>query len=111
MRAARNGSKGAWRCWVTLPARSCRPPVSAPRWHSNRPPCSTTNRTDARFLPGALARYELRRKPRAETFQDDSRRLASMMMIESTELSWGRDQFYTLDMLAKNIAQSLAKPI
>lgn len=71
-------------------------------------------RTDARFLPGALARYELRRKPRAETFQDDSRRLASMMMIESLELSWGRDQlmkFYTLDMLAKNIAQSLAKPI
>lgn len=71
-------------------------------------------RTDARFLPSALARYELRRKPRAETFQEDSRRLASMMMIESTELSWGRDQlmkFYTLDMLAKNIAQSLAKPI
>jgi len=71
-------------------------------------------RTDARFLPGALARYEMRRKPRAETFQDDSRRLASMMMIESVELSWGRDQlmkFYTLDMLAKNIAQSLAKAI
>ncbi len=71
-------------------------------------------RTDARFLTGALARYEARRKARAETFQDDSRRLASMMMIESVELSWGRDQlmkFYTLDMLAKNIAQSLAKPI
>lgn len=71
-------------------------------------------RTDARFLAGALARYEMRRKPRAESFQDDSRKLASMMMIESTELSWGRDQlmkFYTLDMLAKTIAQSLAKPI
>ncbi|MDP1962036.1 MAG: NAD(P)/FAD-dependent oxidoreductase [Reyranella sp.] len=71
-------------------------------------------RTDARFLAGALARYESRRKPRAETFQEDSRRLGSMMMIESVELSWGRDQlmkFYTLDMLAKNIAQSLAKPI
>ncbi|MPZ35090.1 MAG: NAD(P)-binding protein [Rhodospirillales bacterium] len=71
-------------------------------------------RTDARFLPGALARYEMRRKPRADSFQDDSRKLASMMMIESTELSWGRDQlmkFYTLDMLAKTIAQSLAKPI
>jgi len=71
-------------------------------------------RTDAHFLPGALERYEMRRKPRAEAFQDDSRKLASMMMIESTELSWGRDQlmkFYTLDMLAKTIAQSLAKPI
>ncbi|WP_421999299.1 FAD-dependent oxidoreductase [Reyranella sp.] len=72
------------------------------------------SRTDARFLPSALARYEMRRKPRAEAFQDDSRKLASMMMIESVELSWGRDQlmrFYTLDMLAKTIAQSLAKPI
>jgi FAD-dependent urate hydroxylase len=71
-------------------------------------------RTDARFLAGALTRYESRRKPRAESFQDDSRKLASMMMIESVELSWGRDQlmkFYTLDMLAKTITQSLAKPI
>ena len=71
-------------------------------------------RTDARFLAGALARYEERRKERAEAFQADSRKLASMMMIESVGMSWGRDQlmkFYTLDMLAKNIAQSLAKPI
>ncbi len=71
-------------------------------------------RTDARFLPGALARYEERRKERAEAFQADSRKLASMMMIESVGMSWGRDQlmkFYTLDMLAKTIAQSLAKPI
>lgn len=71
-------------------------------------------RTDARFLPGALAHYEKRRKHRAETFQEDSRRLASMMMIDSVPLSWGRDQlmkFYTLDMLAKNIVQSLADPI
>ena len=72
------------------------------------------SRTDARFLAGALARYEERRKERAEAFQADSRKLASMMMIESVGMSWGRDQlmkFYTLDMLAKNIAQSLAKPI
>lgn len=71
-------------------------------------------RTDARFLSSALARYEMRRKPRAESFQNDSRKLASMMMIESMGLSWGRDQlmkFYTLDMLAKTIAQSLASPI
>jgi len=71
-------------------------------------------RTDVRFLPSALERYELRRKPRAESFQEESRKLASMMMIESSELSWGRDQlmkFYTLDMLAKTIAKSLATPI
>lgn len=71
-------------------------------------------RTDARFLPGALARYEKRRKHRAETFQQDSRKLGSMMAIESAPLAWGRDQlmkFYTLDMLAKNIMRSLADPI
>lgn len=47
------------------------------------------------------------------SFQDDSRKLASMM-IESTELSWGCHQLmklYTLEMLAKTTAQSLAKPI
>lgn len=71
-------------------------------------------RTDARFLAGALARYETRRKKRAEAFQDDSRRLASMMAIESAPLAWGRDQlmrFYTLDTLAKTIMRSLAEPI
>lgn len=71
-------------------------------------------RTDTHFLAGALARYEKRRKSRAEAFQQESRRLASMMMIESVPLSWGRDQlmkFYTLDMLARTITQSLAEPI
>lgn len=71
-------------------------------------------RTDAHYLPGALSRYEKRRKQRAEKFQQDSRKLASMMAIESAPLAWGRDQimkFYTLEMLAKNIARSLADPI
>jgi FAD-dependent urate hydroxylase len=71
-------------------------------------------RTDARFITGALERYEKRRKRRAEAFQDDSRRLGSMMMIDSLPMAWGRDQLmklYTLDMLAKNIAHSLADPI
>lgn len=72
------------------------------------------SRTDARFLPRALQYYEKRRKRRAEAFQDDSRKLASMMMLDSLPMAWGRDQlmrFYTLEMLAKNIAKSLDEPI
>lgn len=72
------------------------------------------SRTDARFLPGALERYQKRRKSRAEAFQQDSRKLASMMAVTSAPMAWGRDQlmkFYTLDMLAKTIAKSLADPI
>lgn len=72
------------------------------------------SRTDARFLPGALNHYEKRRKRRAEAFQEDSRKLASMMMLESLPMAWGRDQlmkFYTLEMLAKTIAKSLGDPI
>lgn len=72
------------------------------------------SRTDARYLPGALERYEKRRKVRAEGFQEDSRKLASMMNVTSAPMAWGRDQlmkFYTLDMLAKTIAKSLAEPI
>lgn len=71
-------------------------------------------RTDSRFLPSALDHYEKRRKTRAQAFQDDSRRLASMMMTNSTPAAWTRDQlmkFYTLEMLAKNIVKTLSDPI
>lgn len=72
------------------------------------------SRTDAQFLPLALDHYEKRRKHRAEMFQEDSRRLASMMTVEAGPIAWGRDQmmkFYTLEMLVKNISKSLADPI
>ncbi len=72
------------------------------------------SRTDAKFVTGALDHYEKRRKKRAEAFQQDSRKLASMMTVESLPMAWGRDQamkLYTLDMLAKNIFKSLADPI
>jgi len=72
------------------------------------------SRTDVHFLPLALEHYEKRRKRRAEAFQQDSRNMARMMTIESAPLAWGRDQllkFYTLEMLVKNIYQSLAEPI
>lgn len=72
------------------------------------------SRTDAKYLPHALGLYEKRRRRRAEAAQDDSRKLASMMTIESLPLAWGRDQLlklYTLEMLVKNIARSFAEPI
>jgi 2-polyprenyl-6-methoxyphenol hydroxylase-like FAD-dependent oxidoreductase len=72
------------------------------------------SRTDAKFLPAALDHYERRRKRRAEAFQDDSRKLGSMMMLDSAPMAWGRDQllhFYTLEMLAKSITKSLGDPI
>ncbi len=69
------------------------------------------SRTDAKFLPAALGHYERRRKRRAEAFQDDSRKLGSMMMLDSAPMAWGRDQllhFYTLEMLAKSITKASA---
>jgi len=72
------------------------------------------SRTDAKFIPGALDHYEKRRKKRAEAFQTDSRKMASLMATEFLPMAWGRDQlmkFYTLDMLAKNIFKSLSDPI
>ncbi|HXE31013.1 MAG TPA: NAD(P)/FAD-dependent oxidoreductase [Terriglobales bacterium] len=54
----------------------------------------------------ALRFYEQRHRPRAEAAQDNSRKLARMMFVESTPLAWGRDQlikFYTLDQALKEI--------
>jgi 2-polyprenyl-6-methoxyphenol hydroxylase-like FAD-dependent oxidoreductase len=66
------------------------------------------------ILPKALALHEKRRRKRVEAAQDDSRHLGSMMFIDSLPLAWGRDQllkFYSLEMLAKQIAKSLDEPI
>jgi len=72
------------------------------------------SRTNARFLPHALALYEKRRKHRAEGAQNDSRKLAVWMTTESSPLVWTRDQFLkaaTLESLASNITKSLAEPL
>lgn len=72
------------------------------------------SRTDATHLPLALELYEKRRRRRAEAIQNDSRGLAKMMFIDSFPLVWSRDQLmrhYTLEMLIKNILQSLEEPI
>lgn len=72
------------------------------------------SRTNAQFLPNALALYEKRRKHRAEGAQNDSRKLAVWMTTESSPLVWTRDQFLkaaTLDSLAGTITRSLAEPL
>jgi FAD-dependent urate hydroxylase len=72
------------------------------------------DRTDAHYLPNALSLYEKRRRKRAEAAQDDSRKIAKLMFVESLPLAWGRDQLmkmYSLEMLAGQIAKSLDEPI
>ncbi len=64
------------------------------------------SRADAAHVEYALRLYEKRDRKKVESAQDNSRRLAKMMMIESTPLAWGRDQlmkFYTLDRALKEI--------
>ncbi len=64
------------------------------------------SRADAAHVEYALRLYERRDRAKVEAAQDNSRRLAKLMMIESTPLAWGRDQlmkFYTLDRALKEI--------
>lgn len=66
------------------------------------------SRTDAAHLDYALRLYVRRNKQRVEAAQDNSRKLARMMLIESAPLAWGRDQllrFYTLDQALKEIVE------
>jgi FAD-dependent urate hydroxylase len=72
------------------------------------------SRTDNRFLEQALALYVKRRKRRVERIQRDSRKLARMMFISWTPLAAVRNfalRFYSLEMLARNIARSFDAPI
>jgi len=72
------------------------------------------SRSNAARVHDAIDLYVKRRRRRAEGAQDDSRKLAKLMFVESTPLAWGRDhlmKFYTIEMLAKNIARSLAEPL
>jgi len=66
------------------------------------------SRTDAAHVDYALRLYVRRNKQRVEAAQDNSRKLARMMLIESAPLAWGRDQllrFYTLDQALKEIVE------
>ena len=64
------------------------------------------SRADAERIEYALRLYERRDRKKVESAQDNSRKLAKLMMIESTPLAWGRDQlmkYYTLDRALKEI--------
>lgn len=68
------------------------------------------SRTDAAHLDYALSLYERRQRPAVEAAQENSRRLARMMMLESPVATWGRDQmmrFYSLERALKDIEQVL----
>jgi 2-polyprenyl-6-methoxyphenol hydroxylase-like FAD-dependent oxidoreductase len=64
------------------------------------------SRADAAHIEYALRLYERHERQKVESAQENSRKLARMMLIESTPLAWGRDQlmrFYTLDRALKEI--------
>ena len=72
------------------------------------------SRTDNRFLEHALSLYVKRRKRRVERIQRDSRKLARMMFIQSRPFAWMRNlalRFYSIEMLARNIASAFDEPI
>lgn len=72
------------------------------------------SRTDAKFLPNALALYEKRRKHRAEAAQKEARKLAAWLTTESSAMAWTRDQFMkaaSIDSLVGSIRKSLSEPL
>ncbi len=72
------------------------------------------SRTDAKFLPNALALYEKRRKHRAESAQKEARKLAAWLTTDSSALAWTRDHFMkaaSIDSLVGSIRKSLAEPL
>lgn len=65
-------------------------------------------------IEGALTLFELRRRRRVEGIQGDSRKLARMMFVRSSSMAAIRDlaaRFYTLEMLASDLAKSFETPI
>jgi 2-polyprenyl-6-methoxyphenol hydroxylase-like FAD-dependent oxidoreductase len=72
------------------------------------------SRTDNRFLEHTLMLYVKRRKQRVERIQSDSRKLARMMFVSSQPMARIRNfvlRFYSLQMLAKNIAKAFDEPL
>jgi 2-polyprenyl-6-methoxyphenol hydroxylase-like FAD-dependent oxidoreductase len=62
----------------------------------------------------ALRLYVKRRRRRVESIQDDSRKLATMMFVKSGTIAAVRDlvtRFYSLEMLASQIAKAFDAPI
>lgn len=72
------------------------------------------SRTDVAGLEHALSLYVKRRRRRVESIQDDSRKLARMMFVRSGTVAAIRNlatRFYSLEMLASDLAKALDEPI
>ena len=72
------------------------------------------SRADAATVEQALDYFVARRRARVERIQDDSRKLARMMFVESRTISAIRNvlaRFYSVESLAKGIAHAFEAPI
>lgn len=65
-------------------------------------------RTDADHIEHALRLFHRRARPKVEAAQDNSRKLARIMAVESPMIAWGREKlmrFYTLDRALSEITK------
>ena len=72
------------------------------------------SRTDRRFLEHALSLYVKRRKRRVEGIQDDSRKLARLMFVQSAPVTAIRNyvsRYMTLEMALASITKAFDEPI
>jgi 2-polyprenyl-6-methoxyphenol hydroxylase-like FAD-dependent oxidoreductase len=72
------------------------------------------SRTDNRFVEHALELYVKRRRQRVERIQSDSRKLSRLMFMSRASVAAIRNfalRFYTLEMLARDIARAFNDPI
>lgn len=71
------------------------------------------SRSDSTSVPLALQLYVKRRRARVIDGQEDSRKLAKLMFVKSPLLAALRNQLmrlYSIEMFARNIARSMARP-
>jgi 2-polyprenyl-6-methoxyphenol hydroxylase-like FAD-dependent oxidoreductase len=64
------------------------------------------SRSDAAHLPAALQRYQRRQQPKVIAAQQNSRKLAHLMMVQSPVMAWGREtlmHFYGPDRALNDI--------
>lgn len=66
------------------------------------------SRADAAHLPGALGLYQRRQQPKVLAAQNNSRKLAHLLMINSPTMAWGREvlmHFYSPDRALQDIVK------
>jgi len=66
------------------------------------------SRVDAAHVDYALRLFERRDRKKVEAAQNNSRRLARLIMVDSVPMAWGRDQlmkFYSLERALKEVVE------